>query len=466
MYIYSEVKMKKIQRMLFDRFTFLVAFLISSLIFTLPFLIDYQKYNKLFLVWGFLLLMHDFFHEKSMFKNKGKIFLWIFTVGYTCTLLFNVGGFEISDWSRFAYFFLHYFLMNSYLPNIDKEKIKRQMLIFCNVYIIPVFILVLISVVMFTLGTMISYTSTFGGEPVIYTMGVYQHTRLQGTFSNPNELGIAALISIMCSVLCMDTLNNKRFNKLYIINVVFCYIALAWSMSRTTVALLMGYSFLSYFLKKVFNNKKINVSTMLKNFIIGLCLALAILVGTLSVVKMGNGIVQVREYIRYELDSNDNGEEEKEEKIKLERDADEEAGNGRVLLWKYGVKVWEHAPLLGVGFLKGKEKALEYGYDSVYLRINGGFHNAYIEILAEFGMVGILSFVGYFIYLFIKIVQILFGNKQIDAMFLSLCAIVFSLLGYGLLEYIIICPGNYVAVTFWGILGFMNYWINAERKSR
>ena len=141
---------------------------------------------------------------------------------------------------------------------------------------------------------------------------------------------------------------------------------------------------------------------------------------------------------------------------------EDDVGNGRITLWKIGFQVWQTNPLFGVGFQKGIDRAKISGIESPYLNISGGFHNIYVEAFVGGGLIGGLLFLAYWVMASKKAFSFVGKAKQLTAensIVMVLIATTGAMLFFGMFEYILISPGGFIAVPFWTMLGYLNYFI-------
>jgi O-antigen ligase len=77
---------------------------------------------------------------------------------------------------------------------------------------------------------------------------------------------------------------------------------------------------------------------------------------------------------------------------------DPNSSNGaRMVLWKAGINAFQDHWLIGLGFTGGKQliQQTAQNHQSEVVKVLGHFHNDYIHTAVEFGLFGLLSFLGY-----------------------------------------------------------------------
>lgn len=90
---------------------------------------------------------------------------------------------------------------------------------------------------------------------------------------------------------------------------------------------------------------------------------------------------------------------------------------GRLVMWEYGINLFKDSTLF--------EKLTGYGYTIITNYLNNfsnhkSFHNAYIQVLLQYGLIGLLFFIGVIVASIVNSVKVLHHNRFIGAMFLSM----------------------------------------------
>ncbi len=98
----------------------------------------------------------------------------------------------------------------------------------------------------------------------------------------------------------------------------------------------------------------------------------------------------------------------------------EEGASNRETLVAIGFKVFMDEPIFGVG-------TANYGWaikNKNYFRVDSGAHNEFVRAAAEHGVIGIIAYWGYFLYLVIEIMRRREPNRQYSVFFLALFSLI------------------------------------------
>lgn len=104
----------------------------------------------------------------------------------------------------------------------------------------------------------------------------------------------------------------------------------------------------------------------------------------------------------------------------------ESGGTGRLDIWRIILtRLFPEYPIFGVGC--GGTNV--YVYVSRYLEAAHGAHNLLLSVLAQMGLAGVLLFVGYLIYIFVKLIRKYKSNPLVLVPFSMFMAIIFNGIG-------------------------------------
>lgn len=98
----------------------------------------------------------------------------------------------------------------------------------------------------------------------------------------------------------------------------------------------------------------------------------------------------------------------------------EQGASNRETLVAIGFKVFMDEPIFGVG-------TANYGWaikNKNYFRVDSGAHNEFVRAAAEHGIIGIITYWGYFLYLGIEIMRRREPNRQYSVFFLALFSLI------------------------------------------
>lgn len=394
--VYGEGKVKKnrILHNIFNPDIFKGLFFLVSILMISPLGINIvTPYLKVFHIYAFCVLGFDFFGEKRIFKNKGRLWLFIFGCFYCITLLNNTNLINVSGISDICYFMETLVIVYSY-----GENSKRNNQIIGNVISILITIANTIGIYMFFAKIHIYYLE-------LGFIGMYPHeNRLCGLFGNPNVLGIISLIGLSLSlVLYFDSMMKRKWMYLGCAGINF--IALLLSNSRTQIYSLVLLGIVFCFLQTIKGNKGVKKTI----FSIVVAMGTGVLIfGGCKVIQYGISLADVRynyylENIDEEYSNKGVESETKQEEVKPEEELKDtisigrnDSGlNGRWELWMTGIKMIAHRPIFGYG-LNNQDYALSQLGDD-YLEVGGGLHNAYIDGLVAVGFAGFSCFIAFFV---------------------------------------------------------------------
>ncbi len=79
----------------------------------------------------------------------------------------------------------------------------------------------------------------------------------------------------------------------------------------------------------------------------------------------------------------------------------------RLYLWKEAIELWQHHPITGIGAYTSAHYAKTdvVFADTHYLEKGKAIHNAYLDVLVYYGIIGFIAYVGYFGYCFTRLVK-------------------------------------------------------------
>lgn len=112
--------------------------------------------------------------------------------------------------------------------------------------------------------------------------------------------------------------------------------------------------------------------------------------------------------------------------------------SGREIIWTYAMQMFEASPLVGKGFLSFNTYINAQGYRYYGLPWNYQAHNVYLQLLAELGIVGFLSFIALLVTLIFGLIRAFLSQKNnpgvepvilLAAVYWALLIAVYSLTG-------------------------------------
>lgn len=477
--------MQRIKGIVCNKFFFKAGFLISCLITSLPFFFPLATYNKIFLVYGAFLVVADLITDRELLFNKGRLFLLLFTLFGGVTVLLNIRDMSLSNLSAFCYLFLYYMLLDAYDIRKPKEQMEKEQRILILIFTIFSLTFAIPSLGMYV----VQYNKEFTVQGVPRTLGIYQGNRLAGMFGNPGDMGFISLFTLL-SLGCGWFLPGfgKKYRIFAVINGTVQLFNLQLSLSRGSKVVLFGYTaLLAGLLVFGYARKEGHASAekavkarlvQLTKAIGGGVLALLVLMAGMTGLRKGLSYVPMayetaKESMEnwlhiepeqpFDPETPDTPSTPNKHPVELERPEDQ-GSNGRFELWSMGFQVFSKYPIFGVGFQRGMDVAREeLKLESVYLEVNGGFHNAYVELLVAFGVVGFLLFMAYLVYVVCIGIKCLW-RAEIDRREFAFLAAQFSAviayLALSVVDYQLLVPSSVMGTTFWILLGYYIYTVH------
>ena len=315
---------------------------------------------------------------KGYLQTKGIVFLILFCVSYTISLVLNY-KYGLSDnlkylvWTGF-----HFFMF--YMCDVDRDikEYEREFNIISWVFIGSTFILVSGSLIMYYMGiSIIDYEHQ--GEALL--AGIVWG-RLWGLFKDPNYASAFATIAGIFAYYKI-TKTRRRVVKVFLVFTIIAdvlYIAL--SDSRTGILCVFSCTFVYMLLMKLKSGNKKYIR------IIVATVAFSIVMATVPVLlkNINNSIITLEEEIT-ESDTEDNMTIGREEDLKGN------FSNRRTDLWVSALEISKTSPIIGVSFFNIVPYA-EKNLPETYLVNNdlgvfNNFHNMPFNLLVGQGILGL-----------------------------------------------------------------------------
>jgi O-antigen ligase len=192
-------------------------------------------------------------------------------------------------------------------------------------------------------------------------------SRAYGITNNPNSLGTMSAICLLCGYYLFEIIKNKFIKILNAFIEISCIYTVIISGSRSSIILLIINILMIVFIFKNKHKKELIISLFFIIFII-------------IVFGYENKIPGINRLIN------------------------EGIGEDRLSLWSIAIEMFRQKPLIGWG----------YGVTNLGLQIYNklimAFHNSYLSVLVEMGIIGASAF---FIYVFNNIIKMLMKLKKI-----------------------------------------------------
>lgn len=474
-------------------FKFLILF---STIFTLIPLLHfaYGGYIKYILAFGIAVCVWQLFRGQLIgtLKNKESIALLCFALFYAISIVINRSSCFEANVKQLVYMVVLFILLFSVDRRREVKSVSKEM---TSISAFIVFISFVVSFPSFLTYRLNISEWYYIGEKARHVLGMVTVGRFYGLY-NPNTSGAIAVISILLSLylLLKSKISSKvlRFfvGFLLIGNICFQFFMLLISLSRGSYySFLVSIAFLVFVLfLKNFRRDEIKIG-------------LRIIIATLACAFVLFGVVELSNFVQLQKDKviavsfedADNPEldtsfEDSIEKILskyLERTSGleglikvnllsvssgigrENAGvtdtTGRVSVWKAGFKVFLDSPIFGntrEGLVEPVCEVLTIinGNDRENESVTGGgLHNIYLTILCASGVVGFITLLVLFTFVFISVVKQLLIKDAISYDFLFGMVICVYFFVSELVESRIMYTVSFFNVVFWIYFGYLNY---------
>ena len=447
-----------------DSVYFKIFFLLWALVHNFSFGQRYTGYlSPIVLLWGGILLIRNIFNDKARISKILMYLIYAFLASYVITIIFNrnlnlVGNTKTLIWASIMTLVL---FITEYS---DKDKkVYRDINIISKVLVVIIFIISITAIVMFCLD--ISYfTERVDGK--LIPQGYYA-ARLWGIYVDPNQASSVALIALILSVVLI--VQRKVFNKIFLtISIIIQYIFIILTGSRGgEIALIfvligLGYLLFDYILRNSFRNDAIRAIISL---IIGIIITAGIVISFDGSRKLLSYIpkatVKTQQYI-HQTTGIQSGEHLGN--VTVER-PDATSSNGRLTLWKDGLRLSKFSPIFGFGDrnipLKAAELTPGSSLEKQYV------HNGFIHMLLSGGLMATIIMMIFIGIIAIKAIVIFFGKnryKQNYYIFSIISLLIVSLLIASMFLTEIFYQNSFIATTYWVFLGYISILSNSLKQ--
>ncbi|MFV0363781.1 MAG: O-antigen ligase family protein [Suipraeoptans sp.] len=402
------------------------------------------------------------------YKNYIKMPLWwllaAFLVSFIISIIMNSRfGTMGADLKWVIWSGLMFFMLYVSNTNVKREHYKIEFKLLANIMVIYSAIAAIISFILMLIIES-NITVTDSGETLIsgFTWG-----RLWGVYTDPNYGGAFSAICIILSIYFIINNKNKLIRASYIIALVFNYIYIIFSDSRTAelsvIIGIVGFVLIYHSIKKTSLKKRI------------MYISIAIVISGVSL--LSNSIIK-KEYNEYvqkvivKLEQTDKAkaDKKKEQKVGRSKDLESDASNGRVALWESGIEVWKHTPIFGTGYNSFTAAAKEYEPDTYVVNNDQGeytsLHNAYINVLVYQGVIGFAIVLVFMILMVVFILRRIKNVPKEDASYIATMMVSVIIVATSMM---LLLEGIYTnspgSIVLWGFSGYLvQYFFKQEGK--
>lgn len=479
-------KAKSLILWIFSPDAFQIVFLFMSLLGVCPVVAPtIEPYLKLLHVYALGVLVIDFVSERRIFRNKGRAILVIFVLSYLITMLTNRNLFGFSYLSNFCYYVECLSLVYSFGRRSDDRNTIVERLI----------------AVVISCANLINIWMFFAKFHIYIPergyLGMFpDENRLAGLFGNPNVLGMVCLGGIVLSLICAANEKKQSWRIFYLVLCFVNYITLLLANSRTQIYSVAIMGFVIVFALLLKNER--NVKQICLAVFSGLmCMVVVISGGRLLQLGMSALDVNYEYYVLNISNQKDifqneqevliadseefNSNQEVEQKSEITVEPGEEdvqksdsnsnvetiersessGFNGRIDLWKIGWQLFLARPIFGTGMDNHDNALRDLGME--VLPVRGNFHNVYLEVLVDFGIVGFACLVIYLLTMLLDVVRLFqFGDGDNWTLNAVLLGAVVAFLVDGLADSTLVSSLYPTAIFFWMTASRYAYFLEQE----
>lgn len=427
---------------------------------------------------GTLVVIGRIVHLKD-YLNKYTVLLIGFFISYFVSSIFTRQYGMTENVQAMVWMCLQYFVLFAIDKNRTAESVKNEFSIISYSFILYTFVCSIISFVM--MMTDYWHYELLNGENVI---GGFLWNRLWGTYTDPNYGAVFATISIILTLYFYKTFSKKTLKVLSVINIIFEFVYICSSDSRTGLVSLMCAVFMLIYLKLYrsgemkIKNKTFSFKKSFKKFLISALVGFAVVILLIGCVKVASlGISKMQEtFITYTSAYKNASDEEKEiikEKAKIGRSEDEinsgDYSNKRFAIWSSAFDVFKTTPLVGTSFRNITAYAKDNLPNTYLAQKSTSFHsmhNFLVDIMVSQGILGLIIIAAFIILLIIdlfKKLKTIPDNeyRHFITVFSCMIAVATSMMFYS--ESFYMNTGG--AFIFWTFLGYIaNYYFSPSKK--
>ncbi len=433
------------------------------------------------LSWGFFILVHNFFIEKKAFKVKYKYLLWSFLTFMIITSIIHMSIWFVPNIVLVYYTAVCFFIFYGMYTEQNHETTEKEMVFILKFFIYFGTICAVLSILMLFWKREIN----IGG----YYLGIFK-SRLIGVYTNSNILAFSMIESIVaCDILSTSYIRNK-FKSMRINNWILLVcaslncICLFLSDSNASFLFLIIYSTIRVFCNIFFKSHSSYGIKFLKSIliVIGFCGVMMSAMFALRDVcqnligEMISDIYKQEEVTGYDLinlvpkGSASESSAENSGRSAANEDIAEihigrehyEVSSGRITLFKQGIEIFKHNPILGIGRANLKMYSKKYLSGGL---IHPDLHNGYLTILVSCGIVGFLIFGIFSFMVALDICKSMFLNMNCNyfGVFVRLFSALVAYCGYCIFEKAILFDMTFMVGFFWSMLGYIISYIHISR---
>ena len=415
--------------------------------------------------YGAFVICIDFFSRRIMFKSPNVIWLMIFILVCVISSLINIqygllGNIRNTVWLAIS-FFLLYPVDNGRSQNSVKSEIKY----ISNILIIVWTIACFISIIMFLLKIGY-YIDIF---PDSFSRQGFIEGRLFGIFEDPNFAAVVAIVVIILNVFNIKTVSKRILKAFYIISIVFNYIYVVLSGSRTAEVALAVTSFILIYFIFFKESKNYKLNKVIKQILI----VLMSLIISLAVVLSIPIAKKVMSYLPNLIGVSFNSTNMVESRLKKPIDTTREditnssdLSNCRFKIWISAIELFKSKPIFGTSPRNMRSYAKVEIPNGFIAKRSYAVHNAYIDVLTSTGIIGAIAIAVFFIKYLYDIFKYFFSKEKKENYYIVLFN--FSIVATIAISAVFLSEIFFVntigVLMFWLNLGYSYFYINKDKE--
>lgn len=436
-----EEKKSKIRKVLTEPVLFMKSMLFIMLLINFPYIGSIMRLiMKVMPVWGGIIFIFNLRQIRKVFKEKFYPQLALMAFTYGITILINCKFNLIQNLKSWIWYIIYIGILLIWwrIGNRNSQELCRDIKQI-NWFIIIINLTNVLSCMIFLIGnTYIIFQSRVIG---------FFGNRLYGIVDGVNPSMMIGFISVIASAMNkkIDEKPLKIKNVIYILNLVFTYISIIASGSRSVryVMIVLIAFFLVMVLWKKWDADKY-LADIKKAVLVSAFWGVLFLFVTIAVVEVTRYPIGWIPAISQSLKGGATEESyKKNEPMIRSEEAEKESTNVRLNIWKECVALWRKHLLFGVGNANYTEST----------------HSMPVALLVYSGIVGTIVFAGYLIRRMLTGFLVLLKNsKNMDSIWYRMLfsyMICLALCLYSIFATLIIFSNVENTILFWVYLGIM-----------
>lgn len=402
---------------------------------------------------GSILIVERIVHWKEYIGTPYLTWLILFIFSFIISSVVNFKYEFVENMKWVVWTTFQMMLLYTNKRNTEVREYKKEFVILSNIIIVYTFMATVMSFVLLIMDYSQIWIFEENGQRII---AGFVWGRLWGVYTDPNYGAVLGVISIILSVYFIQK-NKIKLRLFYIINIIFEYIYIVFSDSRTgKLTLLISISLYIYcMLLKNAHTLKGKIRNILLT--VGVCV---LMICGMSGIKNGYNAIMDWKIDSMELPEEAKDKEQEEQEIGREEDIKEDPSNRRFSIWKSGIEILETAPLFGTGYVSFISYTMEKLPDTYVVNndygVFGSMHNGFLNVLVYQGIIGFLIFIAFVMCVTIKILKTIWKLEREQY---QLAIVLSSCIGAVVCSMMFLLEGTYTnsigSIVLWSFLGWL-----------